>query len=81
MALGRKKAKQTSMWVAGSKLQRGPRHVFYERLEEVLVGADFDGRTEALCARFYEDAGRPGRPSVPPGVYFRMLLVGYFEGI
>ncbi len=81
MALGRKRAKQTSMWVAGTKLQRGPRHAFYERLESLLVGAEFDRRVEGWCSPYYEAAGQPGRPSVPPGVYFRMLLVGYFEGI
>ena len=34
---------------------------------------------EGLCAKFYAD--KMGRPSLAPGVYFRLLLVGYFEGI
>ena len=54
-------------------------HVFYERLNEVLSEHDFDRRIEHLCRRYYR--GRVGRPSMAPGVYFRMLLVGYFEGL
>ena len=81
MALGRRKSKQTSMWVAGTKVAQGPRNVFYERLNKELGRIDFDRRVEGWCAPYYEDAGRPGRPSIPPGVYFRMLFVGYFEGI
>ncbi len=56
-----------------------PGHVFYERLNEVLAEHDFDRRIEHLCRRYYR--GRVGRPSMAPGVYFRMLLVGYFEGL
>ncbi len=55
--------------------------MFYERLNKELANIDFDRRVEVWCGPYYEDAGRPGRPSVPPGVYFRMLFVGYFEGI
>jgi len=50
-----------------------------ERLNAVLEAAGFDGYAEELCERFY--AGKVGRPSLPPSVYFRLLLVGYFEGI
>ena len=56
-----------------------PGHPFYKRLNELLEGAGFDEFVEGLCARFYH--ARPGRPSLRPGIYFRALLVGYFEGI
>ncbi len=67
------------MWVATQKLPRSPGHPFYERLNQVLEKAGFDAFVGALCARFYAD--RIGRPSLRPGRYFRMLLVGYFEGL
>ena len=67
------------MWVATQKLPRSPGHPFYERLNQVLEKAGFDAFVEALCARFYADG--IGRPSLRPGRYFRMLLVGYFEGL
>ena len=81
MAMGRRRPKQQSMWLAASEVTRGPRNVFYERLNEELARVGFDRRVEEWCAPYYEEPGRPGRPSVPPGVYFRMLFVGYFEGI
>ena len=62
-----------------AEMPRSPGHVFYDRLQSELVGAGFDGFVEGLCASHY--AARRGRPSLPPGRYFRMLLVGYFEGI
>jgi transposase len=67
------------MWVATSDLPRSTGHVFYQKLNGLLREADFDGWIERLCEPYYADA--IGRPSIPPGVYFRMLLVGYFEGI
>jgi transposase len=79
MALGRRKGKQESMWVAENALPRSAGHPFYSALEKVLVAGDFDRFVEDLCAEHY--AKRQGRPSIPPGLYFRMLLVGYFEGI
>jgi transposase len=79
MALGRRKGKQESLWVPGKDLPRSMGHPFYIALERVLVAGDFDRVVEDLCAEFY--AKRQGRPSIPPGMYFRMLFVGYFEGI
>ena len=79
MALGRRKGKQASLWVAGKDLPRSMGHPFYSALEKVLVAGDFDRFVEDLCAEYY--AKRQGRPSIPPGVYFRMLFVGYFEGM
>ena len=80
MAMGRGgRERQQAMWVAMDSIARGPGHPFYAELNRVLARAGFDAHAEGLCARFYT-AGN-GRPSVPPGVYFRMLLIGYFEGI
>jgi transposase len=58
-----------------------PRNRFYEALNGILAEADFDRITEDASAPYYEPEDTPGRPSIPPGVYFRMLLIGYFEGI
>jgi transposase len=79
MALGRQGARQTDLMVGWAELPRSPGHVFYDRLQAILIGAGFDGFAEQQCAAHY--AGRHGRPSLPPGRYFRMHLVGYFEGI
>ena len=81
MAMGKKPSggPQRKMWVPTEKLPRSPGHPFYERLNRVLEKAGFDGFVEGLCARFY--AERLGRPSLRPGRYFRMLLIGYFEGL
>lgn len=79
MALGRQRDRQSEMLVTWSELPRSPGHVFYERLQAILIAAGFDGFVEELCASHY--AVVRGRPSLPPGRYFRMLLIGYFEGI
>ena len=79
MAMGQQKDRQGDLMVSWSEMPRSPGHVFYDRLQSVLVEADFDGFAEALCKPYY--AARMGVPSVPPGRYFRMHLVGYFEGI
>ena len=79
--MGRRKAKQCSLFVETKAAARAPRHRFYEALNELLAEAGFDRHVEALCETQFDDGQRGGRPSVPPGVYFRMLLVGYFEGI
>src|SRR4051794_31604537 len=79
MALGRQGERQADLMVGWAELPRSPGHAFYDRLQAVLVGAGFDGFAEKECAAYY--AGKRGRPSIPPGRYFRMHLVGYFEGI
>ena len=71
--------KQEDIWIAHTELAVAPGHPFYKRLNELLEGAGFDEFVEGSCARFYH--ARLGRPSLRPGVYFRALLVGYFEGI
>jgi transposase len=80
MAMGkrRRQAKQASMWVATQDLPRTAAHPFYTRLNHILDEHGFDGYVEGLCRRFYADDGRPG---LPPGRYFRLLLIGYFEGL
>src|SRR5438132_1516666 len=70
---------QEEIWIAHTELARAPGHPFYERLNEVLERAGFDKFVEGRCARFYHV--RLGRPSLRPGIYFRSLLIGYFEGI
>ena len=80
MAMGRRRSEQQgALWIAGANLPRGPGHPFYKRLNTILAEHGFDRFVEGLCALFY--AEKMGRPSIPPGVYFRMLMVGYFEGI
>jgi transposase len=79
MALGKRKREQQGLWIATTELPKSPGHPFYKKLNELLAEADFDRWVESLCAPYY--AEKMGRPSIPPGVYFRMILVGYFEGI
>ena len=79
MALGRQKGRQPELLVTWAEMPRSPGHAFYDRLQAELLSAGFDGFVEGQCAPRY--AARQGRPSLPPGRYFRMLLVGYFEGI
>jgi transposase len=66
------------MWVATQDLPRSAAHPFYARLNQILDQQDFDGFVEGLCERFYAAEGRPG---LPPGRYFRLLLIDYFEGL
>ena len=79
MALGRQSERQADLMIGWAELPRSPGHVFYDRLQAVLVEAGFDGFAEQQCAPYY--ASKRGRPSLPPSRYFRMHLVGYFEGI
>ena len=79
MAMGQQKDRQGDLMVSWSEMPRSPGHVFYDRLQLVLIEGGFDGFAEAVCQPYY--AARMGAPSVPPGRYFRMHLAGYFEGI
>ncbi|MFH1185504.1 MAG: transposase [Chloroflexota bacterium] len=74
-----KRQRQADIWVATADLPESKGHPFYERLNQLLAQHGFDGFVEELCARFYHET--IGRPSIAPGAYFRMLLIGYFEGI
>jgi transposase len=81
MAMGKRKRKlrQQSMWIATQELPRSASHPFYKRLNRILEQTGFDEYVEQLCESFY--APTMGRPSLAPGMYFRLLMLGYFEGI
>src|SRR5271156_3453522 len=68
----------TREFIATAQVATGPGHPFYSKLNAVLAEAGFDEFVEKLCAPSYKEGGRPG---IPPGVYFRMLFIGYFEGL
>ena len=70
MAMGQQKDRQGDLMVSWSEMPRSPGHVFYDRLQLVLIEGGFDGFAEAVCQPYY--AARMGAPSVPPGRYFRM---------
>jgi transposase len=80
MSMGkREKERQETLWVEAGSLPVSPGHPFYERVNGLLSKHAFDAMVEQACERFYAEV--MGRPSIPPGVYFRMLFIGYFEGI
>jgi len=81
MAMGKRKPRQESLFITTDRLAYSPGHPFYQKLNALLEGAGFDRWLERRCRQYYEQEEKRGQPSVPPGVYFRMLLVGYFEGI
>ena len=78
MALGKRRDQQVDLFVPSAHIVQGPGHPFYSKFNEILRAAGFDTFVEELCAKFYKEGGRPG---IPPGVYFRMVFIGYFEGI
>lgn len=80
MAMGsRPAARQSPLFVPAGSLASSPGHPFYERVGQLLAEEGFDRFVEERCRAFYAD--KIGRPSMPPGVYFRLLMIGYFEGI
>ena len=79
MGTTRDDGSQQSMWVSAADLPRGGGHPFYERLNRILEAAGFDAFVEGLYAQFY--AAKTGRPGLAPGRCFRLLLIGYFEGL
>lgn len=80
MAMGKRRERQQSLWIATKDVTGGPRNAFYDQLNEILTQHKFDRKVEKLCRRFYKDSPL-GRPSMAPGVYFRLMLIGYFEGL
>jgi transposase len=80
MAIGKRKAIQQPLFVVTESLNLGP-HPFYAAVNKVLDAHHFDTFAEQLCAKFYDDPCKGGRPGLAPGVYFRCLMIGYFEGI
>jgi transposase len=79
MGTRRRRQRQEPMWIAQQELAKGPAHPFYQRVNELLEEKKFDEFAEKECAKFY--AAKMGRPSWTPGIYFRLLLVGYLEGV
>lgn len=79
MAMGKRRAQQEELWIPTSEIVRPASHPFYTRLNQLLEEQDFDRFVEGKCQRFYAET--MGRPGMAPGIYFRLLLVGYFEGI
>jgi transposase len=79
MAMGKRKREQAPLWIPTTELPMSPGHPFYVRLNEILDAAGFDRFVEEQCRAFY--APVMGRPGLAPGRYFRLLLVGYFEGL
>jgi transposase len=78
MAMGTKDEEQAGLFLTYKDIPRSAGHPFYEALETILRKNGFDRFVEGECERFYSDTGRP---SLAPGVYFRCLLIGYFEGL
>jgi transposase len=79
MAMGKRTSEQAPLWIPTTELPMSPGHPFYVRLNEILEAAGFDRFVEEQCRPFY--APVMGRPSLAPGRYFRLLLIGYFEGL
>src|SRR5882672_8994543 len=82
MAMGtrRKRERQQDLWIASKDVVETPANAFYDRLNQILDEHKFDAKVERLCSKFYKKSPY-GRPSMAPGVYFRSLLIGYFEGL
>lgn len=79
MAIGKRGGEQQrELWLATQDLAAGPGHIFYDKLNALLAEKGFDLFVEQLCEAYYASGGKP---SIPPGVYFRMLAIGYFEGL
>jgi len=79
MAMRREGEVQSDLVVSWAEMPRSPGHVFYDKLQNLMTEAGFDAFVETSCKPNY--APPRGAPSLPPGRYFRMHMVGYFEGI
>jgi transposase len=79
MGTREQRQRQEELWVAAAALARPASHPFYDRLNRLLDECQFDEFVESVCKPFY--AKTLGRPGLAPGIYFRLLMVGYFEGI
>ena len=78
MAIGKRKSRQEELFIAANEIPKTPAHPFYSKLNDVFAQCGFDEFVEDLCEEYYKEGGRPG---IPPGVYFRMVFIGYFEGL
>ena len=81
MTMGKRRQRQESLFILADGLPKSAGHPFYQALNRLLAEADFEPWIEKRCQRYYAQEEKRGQPSIPPGVYFRMLLVGYFEGL
>jgi transposase len=81
MSMGQRRDRQEDLFILTEGLPKSSGHPFYQALNRLLAEADFDRWIEKRCRPYYDAPGTRGRPSIPPGVYFRMLLVGYFENL
>ena len=81
MAMGKRKPRQESLFISTDRLTQSAGHPFYQKLNTLLAEAGFDRWVESRCVEYYATEEMRGQPSLPPGVYFRMLFVGYFENI
>ena len=79
MGSRKKRERQQGLWMAASDVVRTPANAFYDQLNAILDQHRFDSHVEHLCRRYYK--GPYGRPSLAPGAYFRLLMIGYFEGL
>ena len=78
MAMGRAEGVQDDLMATWAEMPRSPGHAFYDRLQELLREAGFDAFVEQVCKPYY--APRMGAPSLPPGRYFRMHMIGFSRG-
>lgn len=81
MAMGKRKQRQEALFVTAENLPKSAGHPFYTKLNQLLAEAGFDRWVERRCQKYYYPDEPRGQPSIPPGLYVRMLLVGYFENI
>lgn len=81
MAMGKRRQRQEALFITTEGLPKSAGHPFYRKLNQLLADADFDRWIERRCQQYYATEEKRGQPSIPPGVYFRMLLVGYFEDL
>jgi transposase len=81
MAMGKRKARQEALFITATDLPRSDGHPFYQKLNQLLAEAKFDEWIERRCQQYYSQEEKRGQPSIPPGLYFRMLMVGYFENL
>jgi hypothetical protein len=80
MAIGKqKRERQETLWIPTGEIPAPPAHPFYRRLNTILTQNGFDDFVERMCAKFY--AAKMGSPSLIPEIYFRLLMIGYFEGL
>jgi transposase len=81
MAMGKRRQRQEALFITAMDLPRSDGHPFYKKLNQLLAEAKFDEWIERRCQQYYAQEEKRGQPSIPPGLYFRMLIVGYFENI